>query len=118
MTYPLDRYIQCGLVVKIREPLQHKNNILPMNALHELEFVTCSNNKAFSSKQVGVGYIESNMVSKIKLLELLSIFFTLYQDALRASPSVCQILLGKSCVLPTSKKICQIKKEFISNNLA
>jgi hypothetical protein len=27
-----------------------------------------------------------------------------------ASPSVCQILLGKSCVLPTSKKICKVKK--------
>jgi hypothetical protein len=38
--------------------------------------------------------------------------------ALRASPRVCQILLGKSCVLPTSKKICKVKKEFISNSLA
>jgi hypothetical protein len=37
---------------------------------------------------------------------------------IRASPRVCQILLGKSCVLPTSKKLCQVKKEFISNNLA
>jgi hypothetical protein len=36
----------------------------------------------------------------------------------RPSPRVCQILLDKSCVLPTSKKICQVKKEFISNNLA
>jgi hypothetical protein len=33
---------------------------------------------------------------------------------IRASPRVCQILLGKSCALPTSKKICQVKKEFIS----
>jgi hypothetical protein len=29
---------------------------------------------------------------------------------LRASPRVFQILLGKSCVLPTSKKVCQVKK--------
>ena len=29
---------------------------------------------------------------------------------LRASPRVCHILLGISCVLPTSKKICQVKK--------
>jgi hypothetical protein len=29
---------------------------------------------------------------------------------LRASPRVCQILLGKSCVLPTSKKIYKVKK--------
>jgi hypothetical protein len=36
----------------------------------------------------------------------------------RASPRVCKILLDKSCVLPTFKKICQVKKEFISNNLA
>jgi hypothetical protein len=28
------------------------------------------------------------------------------------------MLLGKSCALPTSKKIYQVKKEFISNNLA
>jgi hypothetical protein len=33
-----------------------------------------------------------------------------------ASPRVCQILLGKSCVLPTFKNIYQVKKEFISNN--
>jgi hypothetical protein len=26
------------------------------------------------------------------------------------TPRVCQILLGKSCVLPTSKKVCQVKK--------
>jgi hypothetical protein len=38
--------------------------------------------------------------------------------ALRASPRVCQNLLGKSCVLPTSKKLCNVKKEFISNSLA
>jgi hypothetical protein len=36
----------------------------------------------------------------------------------RASPRVCQNLLGKSCVLPTSKKLCKVKKEFISNSLA
>jgi hypothetical protein len=40
------------------------------------------------------------------------------ETRIRASPRVCQILLGKSCALPTSKKICQVKKEFISNNLA
>jgi hypothetical protein len=28
----------------------------------------------------------------------------------RASPRVCQNLLGKSCVLPTSKKLCKVKK--------
>jgi hypothetical protein len=38
--------------------------------------------------------------------------------ALRASPRVCQNLLGKSYVLPTSKKLCKVKKEFISNSLA
>jgi hypothetical protein len=38
--------------------------------------------------------------------------------ALRAAPRVCQILLGKSYVLPTSKMICQVKKDFISNSLA
>jgi hypothetical protein len=37
---------------------------------------------------------------------------------IRVSPRVCQNLLGKSCVLPTSKKICQVKKEFVSINLA
>ena len=36
----------------------------------------------------------------------------------RASPRVYQILLDKSCVLPISKKICQVKKELISNSLA
>jgi hypothetical protein len=39
-------------------------------------------------------------------------------SSLRASPRVCQNLLGKSCVLPTSKKLCKVKKEFISNSLA
>jgi len=39
-------------------------------------------------------------------------------EHLRASPRVCHILLGISCVLPTSKKISQIKKELIANNLA
>ena len=29
---------------------------------------------------------------------------------IRASPAVCHILLDISCVLPTSKKICQVKK--------
>jgi hypothetical protein len=28
----------------------------------------------------------------------------------RLHPRVCQILLGKSCALPTYKKICQVKK--------
>jgi hypothetical protein len=37
---------------------------------------------------------------------------------IRATPRVCQILLDKSCVLPTSKKICKVKKEFNSNSLA
>ena len=36
---------------------------------------------------------------------------------LRASPKVCHILFGKSCDLPTPKTICQVKKQFISNNL-
>ena len=39
-------------------------------------------------------------------------------DKLRASPRVCHILLGISCVLSTSKKICQVKKELISNSLS
>jgi hypothetical protein len=30
---------------------------------------------------------------------------------LRASPRVCQNLLSKSCVLPTSKKLCKAKKK-------
>jgi hypothetical protein len=34
------------------------------------------------------------------------------------SPRVCQNLLGKSGVLPTSKKLCKVKKEFIPNSLA
>jgi hypothetical protein len=37
---------------------------------------------------------------------------------LRASPRVCQNILGKSCVLPTAKKLYKVKKEFISNSLA
>ena len=37
---------------------------------------------------------------------------------LRASPKFYQILPDKFCVLPTSKKMCQIKKELISNSLA
>ena len=36
---------------------------------------------------------------------------------IRASPSVCQILLDKSCDLPTSKIICQVKKQCISKSL-
>jgi hypothetical protein len=40
------------------------------------------------------------------------------KDALRASPRIWQNLLGKFCVLPTSKKLCKVKKEFISNSLA
>jgi hypothetical protein len=40
------------------------------------------------------------------------------ETQIRAYPRVCQILLGKSCALLTSEKICQVKKEFISNNLA
>jgi hypothetical protein len=40
-------------------------------------------------------------------------------DTVRASPRVCQNLLGESCVLPTSKKLCKVKKkEFISNSLS
>jgi hypothetical protein len=31
------------------------------------------------------------------------------KESVRASPRFCQILFGKSCVLPTFKKICQIK---------
>jgi hypothetical protein len=41
-----------------------------------------------------------------------------YSIDIRASPGVCQNLLGKSFVLPTSKKLCKVKKEFISNSLA
>jgi hypothetical protein len=37
---------------------------------------------------------------------------------IRATPKVCQILLGKTCVLTTCKKICQVKKESTSNSLA
>jgi hypothetical protein len=36
--------------------------------------------------------------------------FVGYYLVIRASPRVCQILLGKSFVLPTSKKIYQVKK--------
>jgi hypothetical protein len=32
------------------------------------------------------------------------------ERCVRASPRVCQNLLGKSCVLPTSKKLCKVKK--------
>jgi hypothetical protein len=32
------------------------------------------------------------------------------ETRIRASPRVCQILLGKSCPLPTSKKIFQVKR--------
>jgi hypothetical protein len=39
-------------------------------------------------------------------------------NLLRAFTRVCQNLLGKSYVLPTSKKLCKVKKEFISNSLA
>jgi hypothetical protein len=45
-------------------------------------------------------------------------FGYIMQQDVRASPRVCQNLLGKSCVLPTSKKLCKVKKEFISNSLA
>jgi hypothetical protein len=34
----------------------------------------------------------------------------LFLDWFRAPPRVCQNLLGKSCVLPTSKKLCKVKK--------
>jgi hypothetical protein len=46
---------------------------------------------------------------------LYPIFLSL--EGIRASPRVCQNLLDKSCVLPTSKKLCKVKKEFISNSL-
>ena len=36
----------------------------------------------------------------------------------QAYPRVCHILLGISCVLLISKKICQVKKDLISNSLA
>jgi hypothetical protein len=36
----------------------------------------------------------------------------------RATPTIWHILLSISCVLRPSKKICQVKKEFISNILA
>jgi hypothetical protein len=36
--------------------------------------------------------------------------FTKIYIHVRASPRVCQILLGKFCVMPSSKKICQVKK--------
>jgi hypothetical protein len=42
----------------------------------------------------------------------------LFMALVRATPRVCQILLGKSCVLPTCKKICQVEKESVSNSLA
>jgi hypothetical protein len=32
---------------------------------------------------------------------------------LRATLRVCQILLGKSCVLPTCEKICQVKRVYL-----
>jgi hypothetical protein len=32
------------------------------------------------------------------------------ETRIRESPRVCQLLLGKSCALPTSKKICHVKK--------
>jgi hypothetical protein len=35
-------------------------------------------------------------------------------DFLRAFPRVCQNLLGKFCVLPTSKQICQVKKPYLT----
>ena len=44
--------------------------------------------------------------------------FQVMTQYVRASPRVFHILLDISCVLPTSKKICQIKKELISNSLA
>jgi hypothetical protein len=37
--------------------------------------------------------------------------------AVRVSLRVCQNLFGKFYVLPTSKKLCKVKKEFISNSL-
>jgi hypothetical protein len=40
------------------------------------------------------------------------------KNHVRASSRVCQNLLGKSYVLPTSKKLCKVKKKFISNSLA
>jgi hypothetical protein len=44
--------------------------------------------------------------------------FSIINMSIRASPRVCQNLLDKFCVLPTSKKLCKVKKEFISNSLA
>jgi hypothetical protein len=35
---------------------------------------------------------------------------TIFGRPFRASPRVYQILLGKSCVLPTFRKICKLKK--------
>ena len=50
-------------------------------------------------------YLMNNLVANQTLTILVK---------LRASPRVYHILLGISCVLPTYKKICQIKKELIS----
>ena len=40
------------------------------------------------------------------------------ERAVRGLAAVCHILLGIFCLLATSKKICQVKKELISNSLA
>ena len=45
-------------------------------------------------------------------------FIENFTAGLRASPRFCHILLGISCILLIFKKICQVKKEFISNSLA
>jgi hypothetical protein len=57
---------------------------------------------------------EDKWVDNVSLRERYPSLFNI----IRASPRVCQILLDTSCVLPSYKKVCQVKKEFISNNLA
>jgi hypothetical protein len=43
-------------------------------------------------------------------LEFESLLPNVISPFVRPSPRVCQILLGKSCVWPTFKNICQVKK--------
>jgi hypothetical protein len=51
------------------------------------------------------------------LLYTNSVLVFLIMKKAHASLKVCQILLGKSCVSPTSKNIWHVKKESISNSL-
>ena len=60
------------------------------------------------SEQKVASRVAIHKVDNVK--SIIEAVYVITCKAIRASPKVCHILLGISYVLPTSKKICQVKK--------